>query len=398
MKTGKNHYGLGLGLGRALLGALALVAVIAFAGPRNSHAATAAGTAIVNSVEVSWDDATVVGGRGTDNDSVTITVSFVAQAPTLTLTTATPVSAGQETDVDLTYRITTNANDSDIYSFPATTSVDNNATAPTLPAIADITLGATSTIEDDGTFTTTVFKVADDGADDDAVNDLAVNDYVVIGGERVQISAIVDDGTTATITLASALSSVPGAGVLVAETQDFTTTVTAGTISGASPSHTVTVTATDGANPTPNNSAVINLTSPGLTVTKLADVGAGFVASPANVTPGTDITYQITVENTGAGVADNVTLIDDLSPFASFEVGSITFTDGATSSSLTYTAGADDDYSNDNQSTWAATPTSGTGGAPAGYDATITDLRVDFSGQTMAAGSSFVIEYTVQVK
>ena len=38
------------------------------------------------------------------------------------------------------------------------------------------------------------------------------------------------------------------------------------------------------------------------------------------------------------------------------------------------------DYSNDGGMTWSWTPTSGAGGAPSGYDATVTDVRWTFGG------------------
>ena len=59
---------------------------------------------------------------------------------------------------------------------------------------------------------------------------------------------------------------------------------------------------------------------------------------------------------------------------ADFKVGSVVTNLGTTG--LTATV----EYSNDGGGSWTWTPTSGAGGAPAGYDRTVTDVRWTFGG------------------
>ena len=55
------------------------------------------------------------------------------------------------------------------------------------------------------------------------------------------------------------------------------------------------------------------------------------------------------------------------------------------------------DYSKDGGTTWGQTASDGGGGAPPGYDGTITNWKYTFSND-MAAGGTFTISYTVMVR
>ena len=57
-----------------------------------------------------------------------------------------------------------------------------------------------------------------------------------------------------------------------------------------------------------------------------------------------------------------------------FKVGSITGSTGTTGLTATI------EYSNDGGTTWTYTPVSGGGGAPAGYDRSVTNIRWTFTG------------------
>jgi uncharacterized repeat protein (TIGR01451 family) len=87
-----------------------------------------------------------------------------------------------------------------------------------------------------------------------------------------------------------------------------------------------------------------------------------------NPTPGTDLTYTITITNDGNTAASGVTTVDNLAPQVDFKVGSV-------SSSLPGGVGVTVDYSDDNGSSWIYTPASAGCGAPANYDDCVTNIR-----------------------
>ena len=64
---------------------------------------------------------------------------------------------------------------------------------------------------------------------------------------------------------------------------------------------------------------------------------------------------------------------------------------------LTFDQVADVEYSDNDGATWTANPTSGQGGAPAGYDATITNWRINMQGN-MATSGTFTLRYRVRVE
>ncbi len=57
-------------------------------------------------------------------------------------------------------------------------------------------------------------------------------------------------------------------------------------------------------------------------------------------------------------------------------------------------------YSNDGGSTWTYTPTSGAGGAPAGYDRTVTHVRWSFTGNLIPTAPNNVGDagFTVRIR
>lgn len=117
--------------------------------------------------------------------------------------------------------------------------------------------------------------------------------------------------------------------------------------------------------------------------------------------PGAVMEYTITLTNTGQGRVDaNTLFVTDAIPantalsvaaLAGTPANSpVTFTDGSTPSNLTVAA-ADIQFSSDNGATWGYTPVS-TGG----YDAGVTNVRVNPKGR-MAAASSFAVKFRVRV-
>lgn len=108
--------------------------------------------------------------------------------------------------------------------------------------------------------------------------------------------------------------------------------------------------------------------------------------APANCltqsqTPGTDLTYQITFTNSGGRAAQNFVLTDPnpsttlkINDNADFKVGSVVNSLGSTGLTVAVT------YSDNSGATWTYTPSSGAGGAPAGYDRNVTHIRWTFTG------------------
>jgi uncharacterized repeat protein (TIGR01451 family) len=100
--------------------------------------------------------------------------------------------------------------------------------------------------------------------------------------------------------------------------------------------------------------------------------------------PGTDLSYTIIYTNSGNGPANNFVLMDpnaqNLDPIqrvfqnVDFKIGSMTSTPGTSGLVATF------EYSNDGGTTWTYTPVSGAGGAPAGYDRLVTNVRWTFTG------------------
>lgn len=106
--------------------------------------------------------------------------------------------------------------------------------------------------------------------------------------------------------------------------------------------------------------------------------------------PGTDLTYTINFSNTGDLAAQQFAVTDPVPASTDFKVGSVTTTLGGL-------AGVTVEYSNNNGLTYAYTPVSGAGGAPAGYDRNVTNVRWRFTG-TLAAGGAGSVGFTVRIR
>ena len=113
-----------------------------------------------------------------------------------------------------------------------------------------------------------------------------------------------------------------------------------------------------------------------------------------NQVPGTDLTYTIAFSNGGAAFASNLIITDPIPANTDFKAGSVTTSLGTTGLSVTV------NYSNDGGTTWTYTPVGGVGGAPAGYDRTVTHVRWSFGGnlsQTVPNNSGNV-GFTVRIR
>jgi uncharacterized repeat protein (TIGR01451 family) len=169
-----------------------------------------------------------------------------------------------------------------------------------------------------------------------------------------------------------------------------------------------------------NNSASVNidlLPAPSLTMLKTVQTFSDPVnASNPKAIPGAFMDYTIIATNSGAGVVDtDTTVMTDPVPvntdlfvgdLGGAGSGPVSFADGATSSTLTYTytsldSAADDvDFSNDNGATWVYYQDSDFSNIDAdGFDATVTNIRVNPKGTFAgAAGSNPSISLTFRVR
>jgi uncharacterized repeat protein (TIGR01451 family) len=103
--------------------------------------------------------------------------------------------------------------------------------------------------------------------------------------------------------------------------------------------------------------------------------------------PGTDLTYLISFTNTGGSTARGLAITDQIPANTDFKIGTATAALGTTGLTVSIT------YSNDGGTTYAYTPTTGGGGAPAGYDRNVTHVRWVFNGslaQTAPANNGSV--------
>lgn len=124
-------------------------------------------------------------------------------------------------------------------------------------------------------------------------------------------------------------------------------------------------------------------------------------ASVSSASPGDAIQYQIVVTNIQVGSADNVILVDDMSPYSALGIDTygsgIPFQclPGCPVSGVSLGAPV---YSNDDGVSFTYVPVSGAGGAPAGFDANVTDWRIPMDGILAPSPGTFTIHYEVSVK
>ena len=155
---------------------------------------------------------------------------------------------------------------------------------------------------------------------------------------------------------------------------------------------------------------------PGLTLVKSVLVHSDpfNVASNPKAIPGALMTYTVAVVNSGTGPVDSGTTVitDPIPDNAALFVsdingagsGPVLFTQGTTSSTLSYTftalnnSGDDVDFSNNGGATWTYVPTPGVDGC----DPLVTHLRINpkgqFVGTAAAPNPGFSLNYRVCVK
>jgi uncharacterized repeat protein (TIGR01451 family) len=110
-------------------------------------------------------------------------------------------------------------------------------------------------------------------------------------------------------------------------------------------------------------------------ITAVPNVALAKSVSPSgSQIPGTDLGYTITFTNTGGLAAQTLVIKDPIPASTDFKVGSVTTSLGTTGLTVVVA------YSNNSGTTWVYTPVSGGGGASAGYDRNVTNIRWTFTG------------------
>jgi uncharacterized repeat protein (TIGR01451 family) len=170
--------------------------------------------------------------------------------------------------------------------------------------------------------------------------------------------------------------------------------------------NTAQVTASDQPDPdsTPgnNNAAEDDQASASVGAAAPPSIGLTKSVSPSGTQlPGTELTYTVAFANTGGSPATAFVLTDPnpatvlkINDHTDFKVGSVTNSLGTTGLTVAVA------YSNDNGATWTYTPVSGAGGAPAGYDRTVTHLRWTFTGSLsyIAPNNAGSISFTTRIR
>lgn len=134
------------------------------------------------------------------------------------------------------------------------------------------------------------------------------------------------------------------------------------------------------------------------TATDITVITAGNLSLTKSVLPATDqppgavLTYTTDYQNIGTDVLQNVIVLDPIPAYTQYEVGS-----EATGTPPVSISGITTQWSNDGGVTWTYVPSSGGGGAPANYDANVTNVRFVFTG-TMPPGAASTVGLTFAVR
>jgi uncharacterized repeat protein (TIGR01451 family) len=314
--------------------ALAVITLAALVMPNLAAAYSATGTAantvISNTVTVNFNNASGT-AQAPVTASATITVALVRANPTLNM------PGDQAIDPNATavynYTITANSNGPDNYTLAVPTVVNSadftSLSTGVLSTTTITNLGSTIAAAAAAAGATAI-TVPSDGVADviPSVNGIVAGDRVLIGATVYTVSSVTDNASgTSTINLGAGLAAAVALGDSIYEQQTFTLTVTPGTVGATTTDQTITTTVTaqyNGSGSTVSDITVTTVRVPNLTVAKAVSTdGAtgGVYALTASSTPGSIVTYRITVTNSGAGAANAVTITDPLSAYTAFNTG-----------------------------------------------------------------------------
>jgi uncharacterized repeat protein (TIGR01451 family) len=117
------------------------------------------------------------------------------------------------------------------------------------------------------------------------------------------------------------------------------------------------------------------------------------VAPAGDQAPGTELTYTTSYQNIGTSDVTAIVIYDAIPAFTQYRVGSEDI--GTPPATITVVSV---EFSDDGGATWAYTPFSGGGGAPANFDANVTNVRFVMTGDIAAgSGSPVGVSFAVRI-
>ena len=313
-------------------------------------------TTVVGSSTATCTSATVIAAGATSPNPITVTV-VVAPAAFPAVTNSATISGGGE---------------------PAYNNGNNSVTDPTtVNGIPDLTIAKAHA----GNFT--------QGQTGATYSITATNSGTAVTSGTVTVVDTLPVGLTATNISGTGWACVLGtltctrnnALAVGASYPVITLTVNVSLTAPASVTNTATVSGggeNNASNNTANDLTTINAAAP-------PSIGLVKSVNPGGTqNPGTDLLYTIVYTNTGGQPANNFIIVDpnpaNLVPAervfhnVDFKIGSLTSSPGSSGLVASF------QYSNDGGTTWTYVPVSGAGGAPAGYDRIVTNVRWSFAG------------------
>ena len=233
-----------------------------------------------------------------------------------------------------------------------------------LPAFADLAMTKTATsglaVGQNATYS---LSVKNNGPQS-ATGPITVSDTLPAGLSYVSAS-----GSGWSCSVAGSVVTCTNAGPVANGVTLSAITLTVAVASGAVPSvtNTATVSSTTFDNGAANNSSSVTKSVMNVTLSKS-------VSPSGSQVPGTDLVYTVAFTNTGGAAASSFVVTDPVPASTDFKVGSVTNSLGTTGLTVVVA------YSNNSGTTWTYTPVSAGGGASAGYDRSVTNIRWTFTG------------------
>ena len=256
------------------------------------------------------------------------------------------------------------------------------------PALAQTIFGvsvsphgtAASRLPSNGTHYTVTFTVTDtSNAISPIIYDLLTTQRPGGGGVLTTVS-ITGTGVTQGPNPDSARVTLLPGGTLVA-----TVTYSVGNVTAGSIDTLVFLARAAGSLASDSAKLVVTVIRPSVTVVKAVNPGG-------TAPPGTDLTYTVTLTNTGTENAVNVVHVDSVPAQLGFKVGSV-------STSLPGGVTGTVAYSNDG-TTWTYVPVSAGCSAPAGYDSCVRAIRLSLGNPVSHVGPNNIVQlvFVAQVK
>lgn len=231
---------------------------------------------------------------------------------------------------------------------------------------------AASRLPSNGTSYTVAFTVTDTSAETGPVSyDLLTSQRP--GGALTTVS-ITGTSVTQDANPDSARVTLPQGGAVVVTVTYSVGNATAGSIDTL----VLTARAVDSPATSDTGKLAVTVIRPGLAVEKSVNPGG----TPP---PGANLTYAITLTNTGTENAVNVVHVDSLPAQIGFQVGSVSTT---LPGGITGTV----EYSSDGGTTWTYVPVSAGCSAPAGYDYCVRAIRLSLDNPLSSVGPNNIVQ------